>query len=209
MCHLTAENKLNGFGDIINAYRLAEGIRRTGHVGIIRLLFESDSDLERLRTLMPDMPVNFKDLQYFERNGIVFINGKNVNKDHIIKKSKVTIVSSLMMDGEEVTTRKSGINIYLQEYDGARDLKRPGSSKVALVGWPEAKAMNEAVLKENIMKKDSKGNWHWVVPTGLHSEMGIYMTEVTDDVNVTTDKNLILKKLKEVYPGVFFRCLGR
>ncbi len=164
--------------------------------------------MERLRTLMPDMPVNFKDLQYFERNGIVFINGKNVNKDHIIKKSKVTIVSSLMMDGEEVTTRKSGINIYLQEYDGARDLKRPGSSKVALVGWPEAKAMNEAVLKENIMKKDSKGNWHWVVPTGLHSEMGIYMTEVTDDVNVTTDKNLILKKLKEVYPAFSLDVLG-
>ena len=187
---------MDGFGDLMNAYRLAEGIRQTGQVQTIRFLFESAYDLQRLKQIIPDIPDHVDTLERFTRNGLIFINGEKVNKEAILAESKVNIVTSLMIDqergGEKVVARPGAINIYLQEYDSSTSILGRFSRVARVFLGPQEKD----ALKENKIVKDRKGRLHWVVPTGFSSEVGINIAEDIKDTHLITDRNEIIRKLQ-------------
>lgn len=193
-----------GFGDVMNAFRLAEGLRRSGEIDTVRLLFESADDLQKLRGIMPDVPANVAELQYFERDGIVFINGEQVDIDSIIGNSKVAIVSLLMIDEKRNIARRTGrVNIYLQEFDCSDDVTRRfdhRDSDVAKVygSFPlnqsDILEVNQ-LLEENRLTRDADGNLHIVLPTGFSSDLGIHIAEDQDNSAVATNKTEIIQRL--------------
>jgi hypothetical protein len=190
-----------GFGDIMHAIRLAEGLRNTGYVDTIRLLFESSDDLLSLRRLFPELPQDVKELSCFERNGLIFINGEKVDADSIIRKSKVAIVLPLMVNQGFIPSREAAINIYLQEYDVSREL---GSLRCGQVSDDFRETLPETVFEENKIYKDREGNMHLVLPTGFRSEVGVHIVGETEEEQLLTDKRDIIAKIIESKPITAF-----
>ncbi|MHC4124519.1 MAG: hypothetical protein ACYSSI_13165, partial [Planctomycetota bacterium] len=192
----------NGLGDIVNAVRLAEGLKKTGYVETIRVLFESVSDLHKLRRILPDLPEDIIETEYFERDdGVIFINGEKTDIESIIKNSKLTIISQLMLGGEAfgfggeaVPSRESAINIYLEEYDAVNP--KGLMTRLFDVVYVFDRNKPSKTLPKNKIYKDKTGNLHIVLPTGFHSDIGIHILEHPGGDIITNKPGIIASLIK-------------
>lgn len=194
------DEDFGGFGDIMSAIKLAQGLQREFPDVPTRLYFEREQDYRKLSRVFPTFDQSRHDPTV---DGIKVLHIPQPHLSEMMRDKRICVFTPIgqgayefhgeMIPGHEGAMRDAQINFYIQEYDIRENV------------------VNPRYMKENRAYRDDAGRIHSVISTGFdHTGLGLHIDPslIQGFPNIDGQETL-LRELHEISPDLDLEEISR